>query len=380
WSNDGGGFYYQRFAEPRSDQELTGANYYAKLYYHRLGEPQSSDKLIYERPDQKDWQFDSGPTEDGRYLLLEISKGAEDKNLVFFQDLKTSGSKINELVSVFEGAYEFLGNEGTRFYFRSTGGAPRGRIISIDVTRPGRENWKEIVPEQKETLQDARLAGGMLSLTYLKDAYSMAKIYKLDGTFVRDVSLPGIGTVSWSRARSGDKELFYAYTSYTAPVELYRYDLKTGMSSVLRQSKLNFSPSAYETRQVFYASKDGTRVPMFLVYKKGLKQDSANPTYLYGYGGFNVSLTPSFTVSLTASFSVSILEWMERGGLFAVPNLRGGGEYGEAWHEAGAKRNKQNVFDDFIAAAEWLIANRYTSTPKLAIGGASNGGLLVGAC
>jgi prolyl oligopeptidase len=372
WSNDNHGFYYQRFAEPRSDQELTGANYYAKLYYHRLGEPQSSDKLIYERPDQKDWQFDGGTTEDGRYLIVEISKGAEDKNLVFYQDLKTPGSKITELVGTFDGAYVFLGNEGSRFYFRSTGGTPRGRIISIDVSRPGRENWKEIVPEQKDTLQDARMAGGMLTLGYLKDAYSAAKIYKLDGKFVRDVGLPGIGTVTWSPARAGDTELFYAYTSYTAPATLYRYDLKTGMSTVLRQSKLNFDPAAYETKQIFYASKDGTRVPMFLVYKKGLKQDGANPTYLYGYGGFNISLTPSF--------SVAILEWMEQGGLFAVPNLRGGGEYGEAWHEAGTKKNKQNVFDDFIAAAEWLIANRYTSTPKLAIGGGSNGGLLVGAC
>src|SRR5262249_9413829 len=254
----------------------------------------------------------------------------------------------------------------------STAGAPRAHIILIDVARPERQNWKEIVPEQKETLQDARMAGGMLTLAYLKDAYSAAKVYKLDGSFVRDVALPGIGTVTWSAAHSNDSELFYSYTSYTTPTVLYRYDLKAGLSMVLRQSKLNFDPAAYETRQVFYNSKDGTRIPMCLVSKKGLKQTGANPTYLYGYGGFNVSLTPAF--------SVSILEWMERGGLFAVPNLRGGGEYGESWHEAGTKKNKQNVFDDFIAAAEWLIASRYTSTPKLAIGGGSNGGLLVGAC
>jgi prolyl oligopeptidase len=372
WSNDTKGFYYQAFAEPSSAAELTGTNYYAKLYYHKLGDPQSSDKLIYERPDQKDWQFDGGTTEDGRYLLVEVRKGAEDKNLVFYQDLKTPGAKMIELVGVFEGAYSFLGNESSRFFFRTTGGTPRGRIISIDVAKPGRENWKEIVPEQKETLHDARMAGGMLTLAYLKDAYSAAKIYKLDGTFVRDVALPGIGTVTWSNARLTDTELFYSYTGYTAPATLYRYDLKTGASSLLRQSKLNFDPAAFETRQIFYTSKDGTRIPMFLVHKKGLTQNGANPTYLYGYGGFNVSLTPSF--------SVSILEWMERGGLFAVPNLRGGGEYGEAWHEAGVKKNKQNVFDDFIAAAEWLIANKYTSTPKLAIGGGSNGGLLVGAC
>jgi prolyl oligopeptidase len=372
WSHDNGGFYYQRFAEPSSAKELTGVNEFAKLYYHPLGKPQSADKLIYERPDHKDWNFAGQSTEDGRYLIMEISKGAEDKNLLFYQDLKKPGAKVVELVNVFEGAYNFLGNEGSRFYFRTTAGSQKGRIIMIDVTKPARANWKDIVPEQKETLQDARMAGGMLTLAYLKDAYSATKIYKLDGAFVRDVAMPGIGTVTWSPARLGDTELFYSYTSFTVPSAIYHYDLKTGVSTVARESKLSFDPAVYETKQVFYNSKDGTRVPMFLVYKKGLTQSGANPTYLYGYGGFNISLTPSF--------SVPIIEWMERGGLFAVPNLRGGGEYGEAWHEAGTKQHKQNVFDDFIAAAEWLIANRYTSTPKLAIGGGSNGGLLIGAC
>jgi len=372
WSHDDDGFYYQRFAEPSSAKELTGVNEYAKLYYHRLGKPQSDDKLIYERPDHKDWNFAGQSTEDGRYLIMEISKGAEDKNLLFYQDLKTPGAKVIELVNVFEGAYNFLGNEGSRFYFRTTAGSPKARIVMIDVTKPARANWKDIVPEQKETLQDARMAGGMLTLAYLKDAYSATKIYKLDGSFVRDVAMPGIGTVAWSSARLSDTELFYSYTSFVAPSAIYHYDLKTGASTLARASKLSFDPAIYETRQVFYNSKDGTRVPMFLVYKKGLTQSGANPTYLYGYGGFNISLTPSF--------SVPIIEWMERGGLFAVPNLRGGGEYGEAWHEAGTKQHKQNVFDDFIAGAEWLIANRYTSTPKLAIGGGSNGGLLIGAC
>jgi prolyl oligopeptidase len=372
WSSDNAGFYYQRFAEPQTKEELTGVNYYAKLYYHRVGDAQSSDRLIYERPDHKDWNFSGGTTEDGRYLIVEVTQGAEDKNLVFFQDLKTPGAKMTELVNVFEGAYNFLGNQGSRFWFRSTGGAPWGRIIAIDVTKPGRENWKTPVPEQQQKLEDARLAGGMLTLSYLKDAHAASKIYTLDGAFVRDVALPGLGAVGWSQAHSTDTELFYSYTSFTAPATLYRYDLKTGASTVARQSKLNFDPGAYETRQVFYNSKDGTRVPMFLVSKKGLKQNGANPTYLYGYGGFNISLTPSF--------SVAVLEWMEQGGLYAMPNLRGGGEYGEDWHEAGTKHKKQNVFDDFIAAAEWLIANRYTSTPKLAIGGGSNGGLLIGAC
>ena len=326
WSNDNAGFYYQRFAEPRSSDQLTGVNEYAKLYYHHLGKPQSTDKLIYERPDHKDWNFAGQSTEDGRYLVMEISKGAEDKNIFFYQDLKTRVAKVVELVSVFEGAYNFLGNEGSRFYFRTTAASPKGRILMIDVTKPARQDWKVIVPEQKDTLQDARMAGGMLTLAYLKDAYSAAKIYKLDGSFVRDVALPGIGTVTWSSARLSDTELFYSYTSFSIPSAIYHYDLKTGATTVTRESKLGFDPAVYETRQVFYNSKDGTRVPMFLVYKKGLTQNGANPTYLYGYGGFNISLTPSF--------SVPIIEWMERGGLFAVPNLRGGGEYGEARHRA----------------------------------------------
>ncbi len=370
WSADNKGFYYQRFAEPKT-HELTAVVNNAKLYYHWLGAPQSSDELIYERPDQKDWQFEAITSEDGRYLIAAVSKGAEDKNMVLYRDLKAPGATMTELVGTFDGAYIFLGNQGKRFYFRTTGGAARGRIIAIDLAKPERKNWTEIVGEQKETLREAQMASGMLALSYLRDAYGAAKIYKLDGAFVRDVVLPGIGTIYWSQAHSTDTELFYGYTSFTAPNTMYRYDLKTGASSVARQSKLSFDPSAYETRQIFYNSKDGTRVPMFLVHKKGLTQNGANPTILYGYGGFNISVTPTFTVST--------IEWIEHGGIYAVANLRGGGEYGESWHEAGTKRNKQNVFDDFIAAAEWLISNKYTSTPKLAISGRSNGGLLVGA-
>ena len=372
WSADSAGFYYQRFPEPNAKTTLTGVNQEAKLYYHALGEPQASDRLIYERPDHKDWNFDGASTEDGRYLILQVTRGAEEKNLVFYRDLQTPGAKTVELVSAFEDAYTFLGNQGPVFYFRTTAGATRGRVIAIDVNRPERGNWREIVAERAEKLDDARMAGGMLVLSYLKDAYSAARIYKLDGSFVRDVALPAIGTAAWSGARLTDTELFYSFTTFTEPAAIYRYDLKTGSNDLVRRSKLSFEPSAYETHQVFYNSKDGTRIPMFLVYKKGLERNGANPTYLYGYGGFNISLTPVF--------SVPVLEWMERGGLYAMPNLRGGGEYGESWHEAGTKQHKQNVFDDFIAAAEWLIANRYTSTPKLAIGGGSNGGLLIGAC
>ena len=285
WSTDNRGFYYQRFPEPNAKETLTGVNQGAQLYYHALGDPQASDKLIYERPDHKDWNFDGSSTEDGRYLILQITQGAEEKNLVFYRDLKTPGSKVVELVNTFEGAYNFLGNEGPIFYFRTSAAAPLGRVIAIDVNKPERGNWKEIVAEQKEKLDDARMAGGMLVLSYLKDAYSATKIYKLNGAFVRDVALPGIGTVAWSGARLSDTELFYSYTTFTEPSAIYRYDLKTGANELVRRSKLSFDPAAYETRQVFYTSKDGTRIPMFLVYKKGLQaqwRESDVPVWIWG--------------------------------------------------------------------------------------------------
>jgi prolyl oligopeptidase len=276
-----------------------------------------------------------------------------------------------ELIPELEAAYNFIGNDGPVFWFRTDLNAPRGRVIAIDTRDPGRANWKELVGQAPETLEGVNLVGDHFIASYLKDARAQIKLFDLNGKFVREVELPGIGTAVGFGGKRKDTETFYAFTSFTTPTTIYRYDLKTGKSEVYRQPKVDFNPADYETKQVFYKSKDGTRVPMFITHKKGLKLDGQNPTLLYGYGGFSVSLTPAF--------SISNLVWMEMGGVYAQPNLRGGAEYGEEWHLAGTKAKKQNVFDDFIAAAEWLIANKYTSTPKLAISGGSNGGLLVGA-
>src|SRR5207247_6627014 len=269
-------------------------------------------------------------------------------------------------------SYGFVGNTGPVFYFQTDNGAPRGRVLAVDTRHPEPAVWREVVPQAPDVIEGSQIVHNTFVIRYLHDAYSQLRLFALDGKPAGNVPLPTLGSIVQVTGEPHDTEMFYAFTSFRYPTTIFRHDFTTGTSSVFKAPEIAFDPAKYETVQLFYHSKDGTRVPLFLVYKKGLKQDGANPTYLYGYGGFNVSLTPAF--------SVSNLEWMERGGLFAVPNLRGGGEYGEAWHEAGAKKNKQDVFDDFIAAAEWLIANRYTSTPKLAIGGASNGGLLIRAC
>lgn len=370
WTRDNSGFFYARYDEPKSDS-LKATNYFQKLYFHKLGAPQSADVLVYERPDQKDWLFGANVTEDGDYLIIPVSQGTDSKTRVYYKDLRTDGSPVVKLLDDFDAAYNFIGNDGPRFWFYTDLESPRGKLIEIDVTKPERANWKILVPESKEALQSASFVNHQFILNYLKDAYTQVRIYDRNGKFVRDVPFPGIGSADGFVGKATDTETFYLFTSFTTPTTIYRYDLTTGKSSIFRQPTVEFDPNAFETKQVFYASKDGTKVPMFITYKKGLKLDGNNPTYLYGYGGFNVSLSPAF--------SVGNLVWMEMGGVYAQPSLRGGAEYGEEWHQAGMKLKKQNVFDDFIAAAEWLIRNKYTSTPKLSIGGGSNGGLLVGA-
>jgi prolyl oligopeptidase len=372
WTKDGKGFFYSRYDEPNEKTKLEDVNYFQKLYYHRFGTPQSEDVLIYERKDQKEWGFSGDVTEDGRYLIINVWQGTDPRNRLFYKDLEDEGSKVVELITELEAAYTFIGNDGPLFWLRTDMNATRGRIIAIDTRSPDRKNWKELVPQARETLENVSLVGDHFIASYLKDARTQVMLFDLKGKFVRELELPGIGTANGFVGKRKDTETFYAFTSFTTPTTIYRYDLKTGKSTVYRQPKVDFNPNDYETKQVFYTSKDGTRVPMFITHKKGLKLDGNNPTYLFGYGGFSVSLTPAF--------SIANIVWMEMGGLYAQPNLRGGGEYGEEWHLAGTKSNKQNVFDDFIAAAEWLIANKYTSTSKLAIGGGSNGGLLVGAC
>jgi prolyl oligopeptidase len=372
WTHDQKGFFYSRYDEPNEAAKLEEVNYYQKLYYHRLGTPQSEDILIYERPDQKEWGFSGFVTEDGRYLIISVWKGTDPKNLVFYKDLSQMDSPVVELISEFEASYSLIDNDGTTFWFQTDLDAPRERVIAIDITNPAKPNWQEIIPQFSETLKGTGLLNNQFVASYLKDARTQIKIFNLDGSFVREVELPGVGSAGGFGGKRYDSETFYSFTGYTTPTTIYRYDMRTGESQLFRQPKVDFDPNNYETKQVFYTSKDGTAIPMFITYKKGLALNGNNPTILYGYGGFNVSLTPAF--------SPSNVVWMDLGGVYAVPNLRGGGEYGEDWHQAGMKLKKQTVFDDFIAAAEWLISNGYTSTQKLAISGGSNGGLLVGAC
>jgi prolyl oligopeptidase len=372
WTHDGLGFFYSRYDKPTEETKLEEINYFQKLFYHRLGTLQAEDLLVYDRPDQPEWMFGASVTEDGRYLLISVDRGTEPKNLVFYTDLTQVGAPIVELINTFEASFSLIDNEGSLFWFRTDLDAPKGRVIAIDLNQPDRANWREVVPEADETLEGVSLFGDQFIAAYLKDARTQIKVFNLDGSFVREVELPGIGSAGGFGGKRQDTETFYSFTSFTTPTTIYRYDIRSGESTRFRQPQVAFNPADYETAQVFYTSKDGTRVPMFITAKRGLTRNGNHPTYLYGYGGFNISITPAF--------SPSNLIWMELGGIFAVPNLRGGGEYGESWHQAGTKLNKQNVFDDFIAAAEWLIQHQYTTPQKLAIGGGSNGGLLVGAC
>ena len=372
WTQDNQGFFYSRYDEPNEATKLEDVNYFQKLYYHQIGKPQSEDALIYHRSDHKEWGFGGGVTEDGRYLIVSVWLGTDPKNLIFYKDLTDPAATIVELISEFEASYSFIDNDDSVFWLQTDLDAPRGRVIAIDSRNPNREQWQEIIPQADETLEAVSLLNNHFVADYLKDAHTQIKIFDLNGTFVREVGLPGIGSAGGFGGKRHDTETFYSFTSYTTPATIHRYDMVSGESTVFRQPQVDFNPDDFETKQVFYSSKDGTQIPMLISHKKGMQLDGNNPTYLYGYGGFGISLTPSFSVGLSV--------WMEMGGVCAIPNLRGGGEYGEEWHQAGTKLKKQNVFDDFIAAAEWLIANGYTSTPKLAIGGGSNGGLLVGAC
>jgi prolyl oligopeptidase len=371
WAPDDKGFYYTRFPEPAPDKLLTAISLNEKMYFHKLGDPQQADKLVYERPDHPNWLFGAQVMEGGKDLLLWIYTGVPGINLLAWRDLANPSSPVKDLVTTAQHSYDPIEVSGSLLYLRTNDGAPRGRVIAMDLRQPDPAHWKEIVPEQAETLEDAQMADGRLLLSYMKDAHSAARLIDLDGKPLAEIELPGLGTAVWSPARLHDREMFYNFTGYTIPPGLYRLDLQTGKSTLIRQGKVDFDASAYETRQIFYKSKDGTRVPMFISARKGLKLDGQNPAVLYAYGGFDIAVTPGFTPYIAA--------WMEMGGIWAVANLRGGSEYGEAWHKAGMREKKQNVFDDYIAAAQTLIADKYTSTPKLAIFGGSNGGLLVGA-
>jgi prolyl oligopeptidase len=371
WAKDGSGFYYSRYDAPAEGAALTQKNEFQKLCFHKIGTPQSEDILIYERKDQPRWGFGAGLTEDGKFLIIHVSEGTDPKNRVFFKEAEDD-AKVVELLPDAEASYDFVGNEGDLFFFRTDLKSPRHRVIAIDVKNPARESWKEIIPESKDLLQGVTMVGGKLACEFLRDARSAITIYGLDGKKIRDVALPGIGSAGGFEGRKKDKETFYSFTSFTDPGAIYRYNLETGESKLWNRPKVGFDGAAYETRQVFVPSKDGTKVPVFITHKKGIKLDGSHRVLLSGYGGFNISLSPGFSIGRAV--------WLERGGILAVANLRGGGEYGSEWHLAGTRLLKQNVFDDFIAAGEWLVKEKYTQPSKLAIQGGSNGGLLVGAC
>jgi prolyl oligopeptidase len=372
WTPDSQGFFYARYPQPEEGAAFQSLNTNMKVYYHRVGSPQASDVLVYERPDHPDWGFQLSVSEDGHFLIITVWVGTDDRYRIVVKDLKEPYGLPFELIDNFDHEYSFIDSDDQVLYFKTNVDAPLRRVIAIDLKHPARENWKEVIPQTENALDSVGIVGNMFVCDYLKDAKTQVRLHAMDGTFVREVEFPGIGTATGFDGRRKDTDTFYSFSSFALPPTTYRYNMITGVSELFRKADVKFNPDDYETSQIFYTSKDGTKVPMFLCHKEGLKLDGSNPALLYGYGGFNISITPSF--------SVSRLTWMEMGGVLAVANLRGGGEYGETWHKAGTKQNKQNVFDDFIAAAEWLIENKYTSSKKLAIQGGSNGGLLVGAC
>lgn len=370
WAKDNSGFYYDRYPDTMSVPE-EDRNNYNRVCWHTVGTMQAQDALVYERPDDKELGLGPTITEDGQYLLIGVSHGTSRKTGLYYREAN-SGGNFTQLLPVDEAKYSFIVNDGAVFYIHTDLDAPKGRIIAIDTRKPERKHWREVVPQAGDVVHFVSAIDRRLVVAYLHDVSHVVKVHDLDGRFLQDLELPTLGSLAKISGRFDHPEMFFGFTSFTFPTRIYRHDFTTGTLSLFRDSDVDFDAAQYETNQVFFNSKDGTRIPMFLTHKKGLKLDGHNPTLLYGYGGFTASMTPFF--------SATRLVWLENGGVFAVVCLRGGNEYGEAWHRAGMLENKQNVFDDFIAAGEWLIANGYTETPKLAMNGGSNGGLLVAAC
>lgn len=369
WKGDG--FYYSRYDEPVKGKAFSNQNEYMKIYYHKMGTPQSADELVYEDKAHPLRYFTAQITEDERFMFINISEGTSG-NEVLVKDLSKNEKGFKTLFKGFENNYSIVDNIGDKILATTDKDAPKYRLVEVDPLNPDPSKWKTVIAEQGDLLEGVSHWNGHLFGTYLKDASTRLYRFLADGSNKQEITLPGIGTASGIGGKKEDTECFYTFTSFTNPGEIYRYDLQTGKSELFRKTEVKFNADDFETRQVFYTSKDGSKVPMFIIHKKGLKIDGNNPTLLYGYGGFNISLTPSF--------SISRMMFLEQGGVYAIASLRGGGEYGEDWHKAGMLEKKQNVFDDFIAAAEYLISEQYTSKEKLAIMGGSNGGLLVGAC
>jgi prolyl oligopeptidase len=373
WLKDGSGFFYNRYDEPKGEA-LQALNKNQKVFFHALGTAQDEDALVYERPDEPDWGFSAGGTDDGRFLLVTQTEGTDNRNRVFVRDLSDPASAIQPFLDAFDASYSVVGNDGETFYVLTNKDAPRFRLVAITRQHPAADAWTTLVPEApgNAVLENVVMVDNRFVAVWMIDAHHTVRVYGLDGHAGAEIALPALGAIAGPTGRRLHQEMFYSFGSFLYPTTVYRYDFATATSAVFKRPALAFDPSGYETVQVFYSSKDGTRIPMFLTYRKGLERNGTNPTLLYGYGGFNVAVMPAFSPAAAG--------WLEMGGIYAVANLRGGGEYGQAWYDAGRLQHKQNVFDDFIAAAEYLIREKYTSTPKLAIQGASNGGLLVGAC
>jgi len=373
WTADSAGFYYSRFPDPGEGKALTAQNMNQRVYYHRIGTPQSEDALVYERPKEPKLGLGSWVTRDGSYLVLFASGSTGSKDEISVRNLDNDGP-VTRLIEGGKNNNIMLGNKGSTFYVQTDRDAPKLRIVAIDLDNPDPRSWAELVPETKDVIKDAAIIGGHFVLHYLKRASSRLVLHTMDGKFAREIELPTLGSLVRLRGEPDHNEMFFAFTSFTYPTTVMRYDFRTKKLSAVQPAEVEVDPDDYVVKQVVYKSRDGQSVTMFIAHKKSgdFKLDGSHPTLLYGYGGFNIPVTPWF--------SVSQLVWMDMGGVFAVANLRGGGEYGEEWHEAGMRENKQTVFDDFIAAAESLIAKGYTSRSKLAIQGGSNGGLLVGAC
>lgn len=369
WQGDG--FYYSRYDAPSKGRELSNRNEYHKVYFHKMGTLQSDDKLIFENRNFPLRNYGAYATEDEKFLILFESEGTSGNSL-FCKDLSTKGAKFVKIAAGFENEYNVIDNIGDKLLVLTNEGAPCRKLVLIDPKSPDAANWKVIIPEKEEVLESVVIAGGQMFAQYMKDATNRIYAYDMEGKLLQEIALPGLGTLAGFNGEKASNTVFYGFTSFTFPTSIFTYDVSKKATTEFFKPKLDFDASAYETKQVFYESKDKTKIPMFIVHKKGIELDGKNPVLLYGYGGFNVSLTPNF--------SVSRLVFLENGGVYCMPNLRGGGEYGEKWHEAGTKLNKQNVFDDFIAAAEYLIKEKYTTSEKLAISGGSNGGLLIGAC
>ncbi|MBW6460996.1 MAG: prolyl oligopeptidase family serine peptidase [Bacteroidales bacterium] len=366
----GDGFFYSRYPEPASGAELSGMNLFNQVYYHKIGDKQENDQLIYEDKTNPNWGFSVSVTDDKELLIMGVRESTKG-NRLYYRKLNDKKMDWVKLVDYFDHSFYPIDHFNNTLFIMTDEGAPNYRLMAIDLNNPAKENWKPILKEQEEVLSSASIVGHKIIATYMKDAHDVVKLFNLGGSSLGELDNQFLGTIGGFRGKRDDTLTFYTVTSFTTPATIYKYDVKNNVSEEYSKPAIDFNPNLYETKQVFYTSKDGTKVPMFIVHKKGLKMNGKNPALLYGYGGFNISLTPSF--------GLTRLILLENGFVFAMANLRGGGEYGEEWHKAGTKMDKQNVFDDFIAAAEYLIDNKYTSPKKLAIQGGSNGGLLVGA-